>query len=173
MKLLLKIVTLLALIAFAIPSHAQTVTTPVVSPATSDSSLQGLAEWLGTQQAQVGTSLSLGTGHVKYVDTWWDAVSYGTKGFNVAAAGSLDLVDLGAGTALANGASTRYGAFLPLHAANVWNQVAAHEGSNWKLASVPNATVFVNALYPKDGQIKHWTWKNDFQVGAAYRFGGS
>ena len=154
-------------VLLAVQVHAQT--------APSSDSLTALMQWVGTQQAQVGTSM--GFSGVKYVATWWDAVSIGSKGFNVGAATSLDFLDFGPGTAAANGASTRYGQAVPIHVGNLWNELETFSPGTWMshvhITALPNVTVCPFFLWPQDGKISKWTWKKDFQGALGYRFGGS
>lgn len=144
----------------------------VIQPAAPDS-LAALAQWVGTQQAQLGTSIDLHG--VKYATTWWDAVSYGQKGLNVGAPSSLDFVDLGPGMAVTHGKSARYGQAVPIHIGNIWNSTSLPSSivPHFHLATLPNVTISPLFLWPDHAPIGKWTWKKDFQAAVAYRFGGS
>lgn len=138
-------------------------------------SLADLAKWVGTQQAQVGTSIAYdGT---KYAATWWDLASYGSKGTNVGLAGASDYLDLGPGVAAANGRATRYGQAVPVHIGNIWNALQAFSSGSWMshvhITSLPNVTVCPFFLFPANGDIRSWNWKKDFQGAIGYRFGGT
>lgn len=131
--------------------------------------------WLQSQQAQVGTALTIDA--KLYAATWWDAISVGQAGLNVGKAGALDYVDLGPELSVANGLSPRYGAALPIHVGNIWNTVATHLPSSISshliITALPNVTIAPVFLWPQNGSINNWTWRNDFQYTFAYRFGGS
>jgi hypothetical protein len=180
MKKLL-VAALLALAAA--PSRAQTLAavdlttiTPPAAPApvASGNSLTDLMTWLGTQQAQLGTSM--GFSKVKYVTTWWDASSWGQKGINIGQASALDYMDLGFGTAAANAQVTRYGFFVPIHFGNIVNSASSWMpsviGDHVHLTTLPNVTLALVFLYPQNGVLKDWTIKKDGQGSVAYRFGG-
>lgn len=160
---------LISLLLLVGNAHAQ-VTVP---PAAPTDSLTALGEWASSQQKYLGVSYDLHK--VKYVSTWWDAVSIGTSGLNVGNASSLDFVDLGPGMALANGTATRYGQAVPLHVGNIWNSSTSHMpssvASHVHLVALPNVTLAPMFLVPSNGSLKKWTFKNDFQVALAYRFG--
>lgn len=160
-------VTLLLLLA--VPSFAQTAPSPVPND------LQNLLTWVGTQQAQVGTSIA--ADGVKYAATWWDAFSVGSKGFSVGAAGSLDLIDAGPGMAAANGEHTRYGQAVPVHVGNIWNLSETYSSGTWMshihITALPNVTICPFFLWPEGNRISKWTWKKDFQGAVGYRFGGA
>ena len=164
------IAALVLALAVAAPVFAQT----APAPASSDS-LTALMQWVGTQQAQVGTSVAMNG--VKYVATWWDAVSIGSKGFNVGLAGSQDYLDFGPGTAAANGAATRYGQAVPVHVGNIWNLAETYSSGTWMshfhVTALPNVTVCPFFLWPQSNRLAGWTWKKDFQAAVGYRFGGT
>jgi len=134
-----------------------------------------LGQWLKTQQANAGISQSLHKD--KYAVTWWDAISVGQSGLNVGKAGALDYVDLGPIMAVANGKNPRYGAALPIHVGNIWNNASKRLppkiGSHVNLASIPNMIISPVFLWPDRKPINKWTWIEEFQIALAYRFGGS
>lgn len=139
------------------------------------STIQDLAVWVQTQQAQVGVSYDLHK--TKAVATWWDAVSIGQSGINVGSASALDFLDLGPSMAAANGVRTRYGACVPIHIGNIWNSSTGHlskaVADHVHLATVPNLTLAPMFMVPDGRAIKKWNWTQDFQVALAYRFGGT
>jgi len=165
-----KIIIVISLVAVPVLSKAQVATTTANTPGVSD-----LIKWLGTQQAQVGTSIAYNG--VKYAATWWDMASFGQSGLNVGLASALDYLDFGPGTALANEEQTRYGAAVPIHLGNIWNSVTtsmpSKVASHVHLTALPNVTFCPFFLYPQDGVLKHFTWKKDLQGAIGYRFGGA
>lgn len=161
------IIAVLLLTISVNPVRAQT--------APSSDSLSELMTWVGTQQAQVGTSVAMNG--VKYAATWWDAFSVGQTGTNVGRAGALDYLDIGPGMAVANAERTRYGSATPVHIGNIWNLMEQNSTGTWMshvhVRALPNVIVCPFFLWPQGNQIGRWTWKKDFQAAIGYKFGGS
>lgn len=157
---------MLALLLLLMPIAAKAQTTP-------PKELQALEQWIGSQQAHVGTGF--GINGVKYGSTWWDLVSVGEAGLNIGKAGSLDFVDVGPVLSMANTLSPRYGASIPIHAGNIWNSLKLPSNivTHVWMASLPNITLAPAVFYPQGQAFNKWTWKNDFQLVLAYTFGGS
>lgn len=137
--------------------------------------LPDLMRWVANQQAQVGTSISLhGT---KYACTWWDAFSYGQAGMSAGKAGALDYVDLGPGVGVANDKRPRWGQTVAIHVGNIWNTLTGHlpagVGSHVHFVALPKITVAPVFLLPERLPLNKWTWREDFQVAIAYKFGGT
>lgn len=149
--------------------------TAVDSAAPAVDQLAALYAWVKTQQANAGISYDLH--RVKYACTWWDLISLGSSGMNVGIATAKDYLDLGPAMATANAAPTRYGQGTALHVGNIWNAVAAaipgNVAKHVKITSLPDVTVGGLFLFPKNGSLKSWNWRDDFQAAVAYRFGGS
>ena len=138
-------------------------------------SFSALLQWVGTQQAQIGTSM--GYSGVKYAATWWDAFSIGQKGLNVGLASALDYMDLGPGMAAANAQRTRYGQAVPVHVGNIWNLMESNSTGTWMshvhVTALPNVVFCPFFLWPEGNRLNGWTWKKDFQAAVGYRFGGT
>ena len=176
----MKYLLTVAMLALAAPSHSQTLSTvsgtavDAPAPVVSDSVTQ-LYSWAKAQRKSIGVSYDLH--HVKYVATSWDLVSIGDAGLNVAKASAKDYIDFGPTTAVANAAPTRYGQAVPIHFGNIWNQIATHQprliAAHASIASLPDVTLVPMFLFPRNGAVKTWTWRDDFQLAVLYSFGGA
>lgn len=166
-KLLLAVV--LASVS-VVPVRAQSAD-PAAAPV---DQIAALYSWVKTQQANAGISYDLH--RAKYACTWWDLISVGSSGMNVGIATAKDYFDLGPATAVANAAPTRYGQGSALHVGNIWNATIGNLpggiAKHVKITSLPDVTVGGLFFMPKNGSVKSWTWRNDFQLAMAYRFGG-
>jgi hypothetical protein len=156
----------LMLLALSSAAQAQTVPAPY-------SDLQALESWLATQKAYVGTGFSLHG--VKYASTYYDLISIGQSGLNIAKPTALDYIDFGPSVNVANGTTPRYGMGIPIHAANIWNslsgKVPATISSHVSLVSLPDIIISPEVLWPSESLGK-WTWGQDFLLVLAVSFGG-
>lgn len=162
-----KMLLALALSLLVVKAHAQT-PPPVTPPA-------DFTTWLSQQQAHAGVGYGL-KGKTKYAVTWWDLAQYGQAGMNVGNPSTAhDYVDLGPALSVANSQNPRYGAALPMHVGNLWNDVKlpSKVASHINLTAIPDVVIAPLFLAPDNLPLNKWRWDSDFQITLAYGFGGS
>lgn len=161
-----------ALVCFCSVARAQ-----VAPPAPVDCTAPAsFSDWVSCQQAHAGIGYILKGDKAKYAVTWWDLVQVGGAGLNVAKpSNTLDWVDLGPATAVANDRQPRWGAGLPIHGGNIWNAIklSPSVASHVVTTKLPAFIIAPDFFYPLNGGLDKWRWDKDFMVSFTYGFGGS
>lgn len=143
------------------------------SPQINPNDLAALGQWITSQQVNFGAAKDL---HAKSAAVgWWDVISIGRNGFNVAKASDLDCIDFGAGSSVMGNEKPRYGVMVPIHFGNLWNTASSRLPTNLAshvyLPMIPKVTIAPLFLQHK-GNPKKWNWNDDFEMAVSYSFGG-